>query len=78
MAKTSMEKRLRIASVLVALGLLAELGSLLWSHPTAFIFFLIGGGLLIGIGVLFYLYSLVSTGEAAAQTEPEEVADNGN
>ena len=76
--KASIERRLRISSILIGLGLLIELGSLLWSHPTAFLFFLLAGGLLMGAGILFYLYSLVSTGDAAVQTEPEKAASNGD
>jgi hypothetical protein len=63
----NMERRLRIAGTLVVLGLLIELGSLLWSHPLAFILFIAVGGLLIGAGILVYLYSLVSRGESIAR-----------
>ncbi len=60
MAATAMEKKLRIAGVLIALGLLVELVSLRWNHPLSFMLFLSGGGALMAIGVLFYLWSLVS------------------
>ena len=61
MAKTiGFKRRLRIAGTLVVLGLLVELLSLLWSHPLAFLVFLGVGGLLIGAGILIYLYSVVS------------------
>jgi hypothetical protein len=52
-------RRLRLAALLVIIGLLVELSSLSWSHPAAFIVFVAGGGAFIGAGVLFYLYSLV-------------------
>ena len=57
---TRLEKRLRIAGILILAGLLVELVTLKWSHPTAFLFFLMIGGSLMAIGMLFYLYSIVS------------------
>ena len=57
---TRLEKRLRIAGSLILAGLLVELITLKWSHPTAFLFFLLLGGSLMAIGMLFYLYSIVS------------------
>ncbi|MEK6321604.1 MAG: hypothetical protein AABN33_07970 [Acidobacteriota bacterium] len=60
MAKTTIEKRLRTAGCLVLLGLLVEMASLLRSHPTAFILFLVPGGLLLVLGMRLYLYSVVS------------------
>ena len=68
MAKTiNMDRRLRIAGTLIVLGLLIELGSLLWSHPLAFILFIVVGGLLMAAGILVYLYSLVSGEDSVAQ-----------
>ena len=55
-----MERRLRISGVLIMLGLIVEAFSLVWVHALAFIFFVTIGGLLIGLGILSYLYSLVS------------------
>jgi hypothetical protein len=54
-----MEKRLRLAAALVSMGLLIELVTLFWSHPTAFLVFLLLGGSLIVLGVLVYLLSLL-------------------
>lgn len=56
----SMSRRLRIAGVLVIAGLLVEAMCLVWSRPIAFIVFVGIGGALIGLGVLFFLYSLVA------------------
>lgn len=61
-----MQRRLRTCGVLVLAGLSAEVASLVWAHPTAFLFFIIVGGALMGVGILFFLYSLVSTEEAKA------------
>jgi len=54
-----MGKQLRIAAVLVIAGLLVELITLFWSHPTSFLIFLLVGGSLIVLGVLVYLLSLL-------------------
>ncbi len=64
---TKLEMRLRVAGILVVIGLLVELVTLQWSHPTAFLFFLFLGGSLMFLGILLYLYTLVTSG--AAQTK---------
>jgi O-antigen/teichoic acid export membrane protein len=48
----------RLASVLVMLALVIELGSLFWSHPLSFLTFAIVGGAALGAGLLIYLYWL--------------------
>ena len=55
------EKRLRFAGVCLAMGLLIEAICLMWATPIAFIIFVAIGGLLIFIGLVFYLRSQVST-----------------
>jgi len=55
-----MTARLRIAGVLIFVGLLIEAFTLTWNNPIAFLMFLGIGGLLIGIGIFLYLLSLVS------------------
>ncbi|HEX8998748.1 MAG TPA: hypothetical protein VGB07_02540 [Blastocatellia bacterium] len=57
---TRIEKRIRLAGVLVIAGLLVELVTMNWSHPTAFLFFLLLGGLLMASGIVVYLLTLVS------------------
>jgi hypothetical protein len=54
------EKRIRLAGILLIAGLLVELATLRWSHPTAFLFFLFLGGALMALGITIYLFSLVS------------------
>jgi hypothetical protein len=63
--RAGIERRLQVAGALIASGLLVELVSLIWSHPTAFLFFLLLGGLLMAVGILFFLSSLVA-GEQSA------------
>ena len=59
-----MTARLRIAAVLVFVGLVIEALTLSWNNPIAFLVFLAIGGLLIVVGILFYLVSLVSPSAA--------------
>jgi len=65
-AGDAMGRRLRISGTLVILGLLTEALCLVWSRPIAFVVLVCVGGALIGLGVLFFLYSLVSAGSHAA------------
>jgi len=57
---TKIERRIRLAGILLIAGLLVELVTLRWSHPTAFLFFLLLGGALMALGIGVYLLSLVS------------------
>jgi hypothetical protein len=57
---TKIEKRIRAAGTLLIAGLLVEFVTLRWSHPTAFLFFLLLGGGLMAMGIAVYLLSLVS------------------
>ena len=57
---TTVQKRIRMAGIFVIAGLVVELITLRWSHPTAFLFFLLVGGALMMVGILIYLLSLVS------------------
>ncbi len=56
---SAMERWLRISAFLVFTGLLVELVTVFWSHPTSFLVFLIAGASLIVLGVILYLFSLV-------------------
>lgn len=64
---TRLERRLRRSGILVAIGLVAELISLLWNHPTAFFLFT-GAGALMAAGVVLYLYSLAAVQEQSPET----------
>jgi hypothetical protein len=55
-----MIRRLRISGALVMIGLLVEALCLVWSRPIAFVVLVCMGGAFIGIGVLLFLYSLIS------------------
>src|SRR5215510_2094889 len=58
---TKIERRIRLAGILLIAGLLVELVTLHWSHPTAFLFFLLLGGTMMAFGIVIYLFSLVSS-----------------
>lgn len=53
-------RRLKLSGLLVALGLIVQALTLFWPHPTAFLVFLFLGGTLVAVGVLIYLFSIVS------------------
>jgi hypothetical protein len=60
MATTTIEQRIRWAGLLVVVGLLVQLLTMSWSHPLAFMAFLIIGCPLTLAGVLLYLFSLAT------------------
>ena len=62
-----LEKRLRLAGMLLIFGLLVEAICLLWARPLAFILLVALGGLLCAAGIVVYLYSLVSAGAATTE-----------
>ncbi len=66
-AIVGLEKRLRLAGMLLIVGLLVEAVCLLWARPLAFILLVVAGGLLCATGIAVYLYSLVSADQAASQ-----------
>lgn len=55
-----LERRLQCSGILLILGLLVEALCLFWTRPFAFVLFLGVGGLLLGLGILLFLFSLVS------------------
>ena len=61
------EKRLRLAGLLLIVGLLVEAVCLQWARPLAFILLVVVGGILCAAGIAVYLYALVS----ASEVKPE-------
>jgi hypothetical protein len=53
-----MEKAVRIAAVMLILGLIVEGLSLCWNTAASFLSFMIFGGVLFVGGVLIYVYSV--------------------
>ncbi len=60
----------RFSGVLLILGLAIEAVSLLFNHPLAFMGFIIVGGALLGVGVLLFLFSLVSIAQENPSSPP--------
>jgi hypothetical protein len=57
---SSTERRIRVASALVCLGLLVLLLTFVRIHPLAFVAFTVIGCPLLVAGILLFLYSVVS------------------
>ena len=57
---TRLEGRLRLAAVLVVLGLAVEAISFAALHPAGFFAFLAPGALLVAAGIALYLWSIAS------------------
>ena len=55
--------RLQLSGLLIASGLGIELATLFWNHPISFFLFLCLGSLLVGAGMLLYLWSVVTRSE---------------
>jgi hypothetical protein len=54
------ERRLRWAALIISLGLLVQLLTLTKIHPLAFMAFILIGCPLVLVGIVVYLYSIVS------------------
>jgi uncharacterized membrane protein len=54
------ERRIRWSGILIVAGLIIQLLTLFWTHPLAFVCFLLVGCPLVGAGIVLYLYSLVA------------------
>jgi hypothetical protein len=59
---TESQRRVRTAAILIVVGLVIELVSLRWAHPTAFIVFAAGTGACVGAGILLVLVMLLGSG----------------
>jgi hypothetical protein len=66
LSQIGIQRLLRIASVLIILGLGLEIISLLWFHPLSFVLFAFVAASLIGLGILVYLASLVFVAKSSA------------
>jgi hypothetical protein len=67
-----MAKRLRLAGILLIIGLLVEAFSLLWNHPLSFIAFTSVGLFLLLCGVVVYLFSLLQYTAAEERARGED------
>lgn len=55
--------RLQASGFLIASGLVIELVTLFWNHPISLFLFLVPGSVLVGAGVLLFLWSVVTGAE---------------
>lgn len=61
--RTGLAGRLQLAGLLIAAGIVVELGTLFWNHPISlFLFLTLGAGLVVA-GMLLYLWSVVTRSE---------------
>ena len=57
---SKLERWIKISGLLIIAGLVVELITLYWDHPTSFLVFSFIGAVLIAVGILAYLYSIVT------------------
>jgi hypothetical protein len=57
------ERRVRLAGLLVLLGLIVEATSICILHPLSFLVFLVVGGALSALGIVVFLLALLRAGE---------------
>ncbi len=67
------KKRIRIAALLITVGMILEFASLMWIGPSAFLVF-IGGGAFICAGVGLYLFMLFIASRKQHQPEAQEIS----
>jgi hypothetical protein len=60
MPEDLIERRIRRASLLIAIGLLIQLVTLVWTHPLSFVAFIVVGCPIEAAGILYFLIALVS------------------
>jgi len=68
MPANSIERRIRWSGLIVALGLIIQTCTLLWTHPLSFMAFLLIGCPLVAAGLLLYLWSLASHAPATGDS----------
>jgi hypothetical protein len=67
LSTNAFDRRLQISGMILIVGLIVEGLCLLSGSPIGFILFVGIGGLLIAMGMLYYLYSLASTASSSAK-----------
>jgi hypothetical protein len=60
MSAAPIERGIRFSGLLIAAGLFVQIITLCWTHPLAFMSFILIGCPLVAAGILFFLYSLVT------------------
>lgn len=73
----SINTRLRLAGVLIVVGLLAQALTLFWNHPLSFVAYLVIGGFLVAIGIVVYLLTLANLPIGRAENTANQAARQG-
>jgi len=60
MSSDRIEKRIRWSGLLVVAGLVIQIFTMFWTHPLAFMCFILVGCPLVAAGMVLYLFSLVT------------------
>jgi hypothetical protein len=60
MTTSPIERRIRWSGIFVVAGLVVQMLTLLWTHPLAFMCFILVGCPLVGLGILLFLYLIVA------------------
>ena len=61
--RTGLAGRLQLAGLLIAAGIVVELGTLFWNHPVSLFLFVALGAGLVGTGMVLYLWSVATRKE---------------
>jgi len=67
-ANPKLTRALRVAGIMLILGLVIEFVSLRFNHPLSFLGFMFIGGSLLALGILIYLWALVSISAAGRES----------
>jgi hypothetical protein len=70
-SEMALPRFLRVSSALIILGLIAEIVSLVWFHPLAFVVFVFVAASLVAIGMVVYLVSLVFVAAPLAENRKQ-------
>ena len=72
------ERRIRWAGLLIACGLVIQMITLIFVHPLAFMAFLLISCPLVAIGILLFLYSIVSHDHGKSESAKPEKNEKGS
>jgi hypothetical protein len=71
LSTNAFDRKLQISGMILIVGLVVEGLCLLSGSPIGFILFVGVGGLLIAMGILYYLYSLASGGSSSVKWDAD-------
>jgi hypothetical protein len=77
MESPTIERRIRYAGVLIAVGLIIQLITFIWVHPLAFMAFILISCPLIVLGILVYLVSIVGASSSGSMRKKSSQSGHG-